>query len=878
MKINVRSAFYGILWVGISSGLAAEDLPPTPASPAAPPPVAAASSLLKKEVETFSAGSDWIIATTSSAQGQLQPNAEGGAVLKIAYSGKGMEVVNLQPPSPLYIPGNLRSVTLRIKSGGGVPGIKLICLDGYGRGDVKGTYLQPSFAVKSTSDWQTLTIPIPDDWVRPVAISGLLFHNYTTRTIASQVEFSLGGLEIETDVSGADPQTGRYLAWQPAPEIKPGGAKIPETPWLAPALNSTAVGNLFAGTSPEISFVARNWRAAPISLALDFQVADEAGKVVFQDTKTLDVDAAASVAWKPALPKFGPYWAKMTLRPDKEAPTELSLRLASIPAPRKLSEEQKLASPYGLNYHAGNGVMAVPFAEAGVVWFREYAFQWDWLDRARGEDNRYNGWPFFQNIAKAYRDAGVIMMPVFQKSIPLPSVENGKVVGATPPSPEWVRKMSSIILAFPDVHYWELDNEYDLPLAVRNAEEMEEWSHYADYHRKFGEILRVVGSGQLTAVENGQSGIHTDLSRKMIASGAFDDIGVLNVHHYTGVEPPETNFGNFNTDLAAMGGNRMRGQLSDALREFAQIAKSGAKPRQAWWTEFGWDTLVGKVVTEQQQAAYLPRAFMIAAAAGVDKSFWFNNFDAANPVAYFDGCGLMTARAEPKPSLCALAGMTSLLPQLHAVGGINAGPGTYGFVFEQDGALVASLWRILPGDPVNAVFDGGAKLYDLYANPLPGNSADLTIDPVYAVGISRESPWYLQTAYSLETLELMSGSSGDKTELVLAIKNNRTTPIDCDATLQLPPGWTGPAAPLKASVAPGQSARIPLPFTIGADEKTGKRELAVLVKEGGARSRCCPSTFSSGSPSTAWSEPCAAIPARPTSTSASSTSRASRAR
>ncbi len=53
----------------------------------------------------------------------------------------------------------------------------------------------------------------------------------------------------------------------------------------------------------------------------------------------------------------------------------------------------------------------VPFRKAGIVWFREYAFSYDWLLRARGDDGRYAGWPNFPKIVGAYVAAGASACP-----------------------------------------------------------------------------------------------------------------------------------------------------------------------------------------------------------------------------------------------------------------------------------------------------------------------------------------------------------------------------------------------------------------------------------------------------------------------------------
>ena len=150
------------------------------------------------------------------------------------------------------------------------------------------------------------------------------------------------------------------------------------------------------------------------------------------------------------------------------------------------------------------------------------------------------------------------------------------------------------------------------------------------------------------AVENGRASIRPDRLARCIQSGDFDRIGVVNAHQYCGTDAPEENLCNFNMGYEG----KPPSLLFDDLRAVKRVAQADGKKREFWLTEFGWDTLAGPVVSPYQQAVYLPREWMMAMAAGTDKAFWFYNFDAPDPKQFFDGCGLLTAKGEPKLSLC----------------------------------------------------------------------------------------------------------------------------------------------------------------------------------------------------------------------------------
>ena len=51
--------------------------------------------------------------------------------------------------------------------------------------------------------------------------------------------------------------------------------------------------------------------------------------------------------------------------------------------------------------------------------------------------------------SQAYLEAGAECLPVIQQSIKPPEVVNGKVVGRIGPDRNWMREISSVILAFP---------------------------------------------------------------------------------------------------------------------------------------------------------------------------------------------------------------------------------------------------------------------------------------------------------------------------------------------------------------------------------------------------------------------------------------------
>jgi len=794
---------------------------------------------VRKVAETFD-GTPWPANTSSRAtgrsslSGEAAPDAKsaGSLRLDVDFSGNGFEWAGIDAPAPIVVPGDAKTLTIRYRTSDKRCFFILKFADGWGRSTLGNEKLEWALPADPAGGWKTSTFTVPGHWVRPLTIPGFSCHNWSAQNVKQTVTFQVDDLEVETDVSGVDPATGILRTWKPNPaEQDPAKRNPPVTPLLAFALSTAEVSNVFSREKPAAAVALRNWHAATLAGNLTWRVLDGSGKAVGSGERPVSVESGLDVALPLEVERFGLYTleAKVALtgQPDR---TE-TLVFARVPPYADLAEAQKVASPYGINLHGGSTRMVIaPFRKAGIIWFRDYAFQFPTLLAAKGADRRYNGWPWYPALIRRYAEAGVKLLPCSQKAIQAPEVKDGKVVGRIGPDRAWVREIADFINAFPQLTHWELGNEYDLNEQNARAEELIGWKNYRAYHRKFADVLSLLGAGEVTAVEQGRAGIWPERVRQCVESGDFEKIAVVNSHHYCGVEPPETNVLDVNTGVATGRPTRL---FFDALRDVKRAAEADGKRRESWLTEIGWDTLAGHVVPPYEQAVYLARGWMLAMAAGTDKCFWFYDYDAPNPKQFFDGCGLLDAQGQPKLALCALAGMTSVLPSPRYVGSIDAGPNTAGYVFESGGKLVAALWAV-EGDEGPRVTFQAERLVDFLGNPLAGQSVRLTRAPVYAVGLDRGDPLYAQTAYSLHSPYLVAATAGDPVEAVLRVNNNRDKAIACRVKMALPKGWTADALEASANVAQGKTSDLSLRFTVGPDEPLGRRQVTLAVSEGGA--------------------------------------------
>ncbi len=804
---------------------------------------AAAETVVRKVAEPFDQVAwpkeAWVRAGGGSRLvDEAPPNSPPGRSLEmeVRFSGQGFEWFGVAPTEPLVIPGNLKTVTFDYRLSDKRFPLTVKFRDGWGRSEVGSTKLEWNVPAKDIGRWASATFVVPADWVRPVAVAGFATHNWSAKNEAAKVRFLADQLIVETDLRDVDPASGRLTTWKPDPQpqdAKTALTEPPATPLVRVEAGTERLSNVFAGETPAALIRLRNWKPGSLSGTLTAELYDSAGRRVDRRQQAIDVESTAAWRLEFKAERFGPYTLKTDVKLSDGTRQAACLVCAKLPEQPRLSAEQKLRSPYGVNVNGGRANLQLePFRQAGIVWFRDYAFSLEWLRRARGENRQYEGWPWFPSILRRYADSGALVLPCLMRSIQPPQIKDGQAAGQIGPDRQWIRDVADALLAFPQPTHWELDNEYDLDRGHFDAESAVEWANYRQYHRRFAELTDLLGGGQLTAVEQGPAGIWPQRVAAFVRSGDFEKIGVVNSHHYCGAEAPERNMGNWNTGFAGDFRSQPPMLFADRLREVKRAAQLDGRQRESWLTEFGWDNLAGPKVSPYQQAAYLARGWMLALGAGTDKCFWFYDYDSPEPKQFFDGCGLFAADSSPKLALCSLAAMTSLLPNPEYVGSITAGAGTAGCVFRNGEELVAALWSIDEDDGPTVSFRA-RELRDWLGNRLPGGNAKLSLAPVYAVGLEPSDAWYRQTAYELATPALLPVTAGDPVTPVVVIRNDRQTPLECMLRLSIPSDWKAAQTEFTAHVPPGEVRQIRLPFEVPLKQSMGIHDALLAVVEQG---------------------------------------------
>jgi len=136
--------------------------------------------------------------------------------------------------------------------------------------------------------------------------------------------------------------------------------------------------------------------------------------------------------------------------------------------------------------------------------------------------------------------------------------------------------------------------------------------------------------------------------------------------------------------------------LTSAVRRLRERGLQELKHRpDIWFTEWGWPLVgkqTGRVLSEALQAARLPRAFIVAEAAGVEALCWYSSHDAGE-----GSYGLIGQRGQRRPAFDAMVTLSRELGDwtlaAQVIGAQQPTTGLQGFLFRRDGRAKLALWN-----------------------------------------------------------------------------------------------------------------------------------------------------------------------------------------
>ena len=628
-------------------------------------------------------------------------------------------------------------------------------------GDPKGKF-------KLTREWQKFEMDFPEvagkdkkPLAYPVKFDGVSQNNWGDRNSPPKTrQFDVYDLRLWTDMEGV------------AEEERPYSLTV----------SYPVVGNtfFFGEDKPRLVISAGSWIGRELELGFKAKAVSADGTMRDIAVPPLSIlDSASAVVTLP-FDEPGAYKVEITASGFPKPIVEKSRYVVCL-KPRELTEEEKEASPYGINVHGGGYVGYEKFARLGFTWVRDYAYTWGWLLRARG-DGKYAGWPWYPKIVKAAEDVGLKTLPCLMGAYAA-KMDAKEGDPSLTPSTDWRRSMALVVSTFDTLSAFELDNECDT-LMFRH------FDAYKRYCEAFGAIMKAARP-DARAVSPGLAGIYVEETQKLVESGAFKDIDVVNGHRYCGKDGPEYSKANLNTGMS----EAKPAYLRDVWRHWKKAATCDGKFRELWVTEWGWDTLAGQPVSEWEQAAYLQRKWVLAMGNGVEKMFWYWYYDdnTDTPNYFFAGCGIFDRWRNPKPSAAAFSALRTFIPgKYEYLGTANLGPNHMVQIVKADGKVVALAYKIRKDGPDLEIDDEKAeKVTDMFGRELKASwsftgrrKRKLDIAPTWYVGLDESSDWLKQCPIDIESDFYVRNVGGEPVRVSVA------QPGRFEYSVEPPKGWT----------------------------------------------------------------------------------------
>jgi large repetitive protein len=306
-------------------------------------------------------------------------------------------------------------------------------------------------------------------------------------------------------------------------------------------------------------------------------------------------------------------------------------------------------------------------------------FEWKRLEPRNG----YYDWSRFDQAVEIARSHNIELLGKLAYSAPwassAPAGTSPSVAVYYPPvhTSDYAEYARSVVHRYKDrIHVWEIWNEPNSALFWKPAPSA---SAYATLLKAAYAAIKAEDP-TATVVLGGLAGF--DLAflngiRGVSAWGSFDALGL---HTYT-IGPPERSTAMAWLDKAQ-----------------AYVERYGRKP--IWITELGWSTYSGSGagyigVSETNQANYLSRAYLDAAARGVRGIFWYDLIeDGSSATSLSQNYGLMQQDGRLKPAYSALRQVNAALDQAVSVGVTS--PSAAGTTTLVDGMNSTSGWTAVP--------------------------------------------------------------------------------------------------------------------------------------------------------------------------------------
>lgn len=239
---------------------------------------------------------------------------------------------------------------------------------------------------------------------------------------------------------------------------------------------------------------------------------------------------------------------------------------------------------------------------------------------------------------------------------------------------KWINYILSCINRYPKIKYVEIINEADRISGLNGSDYSKLLQRAYKAIKKFDKDIMVLYSSYSKSDSN--------FFDEVMITGSDKFFDIMNFHFYNWNYPPET-----------------------ASKQFLSLKQKLDKyhiNKPVWVTETGYPTTL---VSEENQAKYLPRVFIIGFSYGFDKMFWYDfkstEIDAKDNESHF---GIYHSNLSPKPASLSYQILIKMCPS-----------GSTRPVFIKDNNLYVAHWKLPSKKNIFAVWSSNDN-YEISIN------------------------------------------------------------------------------------------------------------------------------------------------------------------
>jgi hypothetical protein len=214
----------------------------------------------------------------------------------------------------------------------------------------------------------------------------------------------------------------------------------------------------------------------------------------------------------------------------------------------------------------------------------------------------------------------------------------------------------------------------------------------------------------------------------------IDFMDIINVHYYSGRQPPET--ATVDRNVQRHGSEEGDRTYVTDVEDLIAWRDEHGPGKPIWLTETGYDSSGSHGISERLQAARLPRVMILALAGGIDKVFMYR--ESGSTPSQHASSGLLRNDFSPKPSYFSVATM------LRELAGMQQGPSPrlpdpdpniWAYAWETPRGLVITAWTV-EGNGVLNLGSGQCEVVDSFGGRRTVDASAIPVGdfPIYIHG------------------------------------------------------------------------------------------------------------------------------------------------